>query len=102
MAKPTSKTPLKPVVTQASPELSAGKWYGILGDFFRSVGLFETQRGFEADLLVLSRAQHERLPKALQTLSEEVCCAVEGRLTIRWGSVILGGRKIMKSCMLRG
>jgi len=44
----------------------------VLTDFFESVGLYETVRGFEADLLVLSRAQHERLPAALQTLGEQV------------------------------
>jgi hypothetical protein len=68
MAKQTSTTPVK----QTDGETSAKKWYAVLSEFLQSVGLYETIRGFEADLLVLSRAQHERLPSALQTLGEEV------------------------------
>jgi hypothetical protein len=67
MAKPTSI----PVMLEPTT-VTAAKWHAILTEFFRSVGLFETLRGFEADLLVLSRAQHELLPRALQSLAEEV------------------------------
>ena len=71
----TSMKPLIPPLPAPST-----RWHSVLGQFFQNVGLYETIRGFEADLLVLSRAQHERLPAALQTLSEQVefscyCCA---------------------------
>jgi hypothetical protein len=70
MAKPAAATPLKQII----PPLQAPstRWHSVLTEFFQSAGLYETIRGFEADLLVLSRAQHERLPAALQTLSEQV------------------------------
>lgn len=70
MVKHTATTPPKTSTHPAAA--SGGKWYAILTDFFHNVGLHETVRGFEADLLVLSRAQHEKLPAALQTLTEEV------------------------------
>ena len=70
MAKPTSMTSLKPLMAPL-PSPST-QWHSVLGQFFETVGLHETIRGFEADLLVLSRAQHERLPAALQTLGEQV------------------------------
>lgn len=48
------------------------RWHAALLEFFGSVGLHETVRGFEADLLVLSRAQHNRLVPALTKLEEDV------------------------------
>ena len=70
MAKQTTPTPTKPTI----PPLPSSntRWYSSLSEFFQSVGLHETIRGFEADLLVLSRAQHEKLPQALQKLAEDV------------------------------
>ena len=70
MAKQTTTTPLKPIIPP-SPS-SNTLWHSSLTDFYHSAGLHETIRGFEADLLVLSRAQHERLPRALQKLAEDV------------------------------
>jgi hypothetical protein len=70
MGKQSSSTPLKLVSPSST---SNPKWYTALTDFFQRAGLLETIRGFEADLLVLSRAQHERLPPALQSLIDEVC-----------------------------
>ena len=70
MAKPTAITPLKHSLLPPPPISS--KWHVVLTGFLQSVGLQETLRGFEGDLLVLSRAQHERLPAALQKLGEEV------------------------------
>jgi hypothetical protein len=70
MSKPAIVTPLKPIIP--SLQAPSTRWHSVLTDFFQSVGLYETVRGFEADLLVLSRAQHERLPVALQTLGEQV------------------------------
>lgn len=70
MAKQAHSTAIKPVIQPLSA--SGVKWYAILTEFFQTAGLHETVRGFEADLLVLSRAQHERLPKALRRLAEEV------------------------------
>ena len=75
MAKQTPATPTKQI---ESPEGPTKKWYAALSEFFESAGLYETVRGFEADLLVLSRAQHERLPVALQTLGDEVGCFLIG------------------------
>jgi len=69
MAKQAAQTVIKP---SQSLVASGAKWYAILTQFFQTAGLYETIRGFEADLLVLSRAQHERLPKALERLEEEV------------------------------
>jgi hypothetical protein len=70
---------VKPAMAPASSKdsipvlpLSGIKWHTVLTEFFQAAGLQETVRGFEADLLVLSRAQHERLPSALQRLGEEV------------------------------
>jgi len=71
MAKQAISTPLK-IVLPPVPA-SSTKWHAILSEFFQSVGLLETFRGFEADLLVLSRAQHERLPSALSKLGDDVC-----------------------------
>jgi hypothetical protein len=69
MAKPTA-VPLKPLIPQLP--LANLKWHAVLTEFFQTAGLRETVRGLETDLLVLSRAQHERLPAALQKLGEEV------------------------------
>lgn len=69
MAKQTQAT-AKPI-PPASPQ-NDKKWHAVLSSFFQYAGLLETIRGFEADLLVLSRAQLERLPVALKQLSEEV------------------------------
>lgn len=70
MAKQTTTAPLKSILPP-SPA-SSTQWHTSFTEFFQTVGLFETIRGFEADLLVLSRAQHERLPQALQKLEEDV------------------------------
>ena len=70
MGKQTTSTPLK--LVSPSSTSSNLKWHAVLTDFFQRAGLLETIRGFEADLLVLSRAQHERLPVALQSLADEV------------------------------
>lgn len=70
MAKQTVTTPLKPILPPLST--SNTRWHTSLTEFFQNAGLYETIRGFEADLLVLSRAQHERLPSALAKLGEEV------------------------------
>ena len=72
MAKQTQPQPAKPVPPPPSPQ-NDKKWHAVLSSFFHNAGLLETLRGFEADLLVLSRAQHERLPVALKQLSAEVC-----------------------------
>ena len=56
---------------------SGAKWHAILTEFFQDVGLLETVRGFEADLLVFSRAQHEQLPTSLRKLAEEVLCQLK-------------------------
>ena len=72
MAKQTATTPLKPILPPITS--SSARWHTSLTEFFQNVGLYETIRGFEADLLVLSRAQHERLPRAVQKLGEEVEC----------------------------
>lgn len=79
MAKQTATTPLKPNIPPL-PSPST-RWHTCLTEFFQNVGLYETIRGFEADLLVLSRAQHERLPRALQKLGEEVRGSYEDTLT---------------------
>lgn len=70
MAKQPTTTPLKAII----PTLSSSntRWHSSLTEFFQSICLHETIRGFEADLLVLSRAQHEKLPQALQQLAEDV------------------------------
>jgi len=69
MAKQT-QTATKPV---SPPSLQYDKkWHTVLSTFFHNAGLLETIRGFEADLLVLSRAQHGRLPEALKQLVDEV------------------------------
>ena len=70
MAKQASTTLSKAEISEASS--SSLKWYAVFTDFFQSVNLYETIRGFEADLLVLSRAQHEKLSAALERLGEEV------------------------------
>ena len=71
MTKPAVNTPLKIILpTIIQPGL---RWHSVLSDFFQKVGFSETIRGFEADLLVLSRAQHEQLPAALKRLAEQVC-----------------------------
>ena len=48
------------------------RWHAALLEFFSSVGLHETVQGFEEDLLVLSRAQHNRLVPALKKLEDDV------------------------------
>ena len=79
MAKSAATTAPKPVAPLSSS--SNTKWHAVLTEFFQNVGLHETIRGFEADLLVLSRAQHERLPAALLKFGEEVA-RCNWRLTI--------------------
>jgi len=74
MAKQTQQLPAKPN-PPPSPQ-NDKKWHAVLSAFFHNAGLLETIRGFEADLLVLSRAQHERLPAALKRLSEQVCVCI--------------------------
>jgi len=68
MAKEGTQTP----GVQLPATTLTAKWYVVLNDFLQMAGLYETIRGFEADLLVLSRAQHEQLPKALKKLAEDV------------------------------
>jgi hypothetical protein len=63
MSKSTAVSPTAPPRT---------RWHAALLDFFNSVGLHETVRGFEADLLVLSRAQHNKLVSALKKLEDNV------------------------------
>ena len=75
MAKPT-QPPTKPV-PPLSPQNNR-KWHVVLSAFLQTAGLQETIRGFEADLLVLSRAQHDRLQGALKQLSEEVSARLVG------------------------
>jgi hypothetical protein len=70
MAKQAISAPLKIILPPGIAPST--KWHAALSDFFQSVGLLETLRGFEADLLVLSRAQHEKLPQALSKLGDEV------------------------------
>lgn len=69
MAKQT-QTATKPVLPPSSQYDK--KWHAVLSAFFHNAGLLETIRGFEADLLVLSRAQHGILPQALKQLVDEV------------------------------
>jgi hypothetical protein len=76
MAKQNAQIPIRPY--QQAISISNVKWYNILSEFFEAAGLHETIRGFEADLLVLSRAQHERLPKALERLAEGVRSVYDG------------------------
>lgn len=98
MAKQSNSTPSKLV----SPSSTASnlKWYTILTEFFHRAGLLETIRGFEADLLVLSRAQHERLPSAIQSLIDEVCMYVKDLFNCSWEYVRNQRRRIMRSYML--
>jgi hypothetical protein len=89
MAKQTQPA-LKPVLLPSSQ--NDKKWHAVLSAFFHNAGLLETIRGFEADLLVLSRAQHERLPVALKQLADEVGPGL-------WS---LEGLGLMVACPVRG
>jgi len=68
----TNGSTFKPAAT-SPPAPTETRWHTALLDFFNAVGLHETVRGFEADLLVLSRAQHSRLLPALEKLEDDVC-----------------------------
>jgi hypothetical protein len=85
MAKQTQQ-PAKPV-PPPSPQ-NEKKWHAVLSTFFHNAGLLETIRGFEADLLVLSRAQLERLPLALKRLADEV---VPGLWSLQGLGLIVAG-----------
>ena len=68
----TSGSTSKPAAV-SPPAPRRTRWHAALLEFFNAVGLHETVRGFEADLLVLSRAQHGRLVTALERLEDDVC-----------------------------
>jgi len=61
------------LAASSPPAPTKTRWHASLLEFFNTVGLHETVRGFEADLLVLSRAQHGRLVTALERLEDDVC-----------------------------
>ncbi|KAF6763273.1 hypothetical protein DFP72DRAFT_1060448 [Ephemerocybe angulata] len=58
-----------PPPTPPPPLKDYRHWDKALKDFFREAGLFETLKGFESDVLIMSSDwEEDRIPKALQTL----------------------------------
>lgn len=52
-------------------------WNKELSQFLQDIGLVETSACFESELIVLSRQNMERLPKALETLVEKLLVSLE-------------------------
>lgn len=56
---------------------STVSWQQEFSDFFRGIGLLETSKCFEAELIVLSQYNRERIPEELEKLVEKLLRSLE-------------------------
>ncbi|KAG0172155.1 hypothetical protein DFQ28_011439 [Apophysomyces sp. BC1034] len=72
------------MATARNPSVS---WQQELSDFFKALGLVETSRCLDTELLVLSRQRFEKLPQELEKLVEKLLQSLEGHVEAKEASL---------------
>ncbi|SAM07941.1 hypothetical protein [Absidia glauca] len=81
---PTSTSlPALPTTCKEEEEKLLVSWQKDMADFLTGIGLDETRRCFDTELLVLSRYHQSQLPHALENLVDQLLKALEQHVTTK-------------------